>query len=301
MADQAANPANCAVPGEGGNGDAIVVFRDVSISFGGPPVLEDVSFFVQRGKTLCILGRSGVGKSVSLRLLMGFLKPDSGSICVEGKEVTELDEQGLQEVRKRLTMVFQNGALFDSLTVRENVAFPLRERGGLEEDQYLQVVNRLLLLVGADDVADQLPASLSTGRRRAVAIARALAAQPEVVLYDEPTTMVDPIIARRLGGIIQRLKHQLGLYQHCSDPRHALCGAAGGPGSVPASGPGKVFWASQGVFAIAGPGCCAVPDAGRVQVADRLMPGDSGYPTLRAKDAGRTGGAQVCGCGRGTD
>ncbi len=210
MADPAANPADCAVPGEGGNGQAIIVFRDVSISFGGPPVLEDVSFFVQRGKTLCILGRSGVGKSVSLRLLMGFLKPDSGSICVEGKELTEMNEEGLQEIRKRVTMVFQNGALFDSLTVRENVAFPLRERGGLEEDQYLQVVDRLLVLVGADDVADQLPASLSTGRRRAVAIARALAAQPEVVLYDEPTTMVDPIIARRLGGIIQRLKHQLG-------------------------------------------------------------------------------------------
>jgi phospholipid/cholesterol/gamma-HCH transport system ATP-binding protein len=210
MADHVANPADCAVPGKAGAGESVVVFRNVNISFGGPPVLEDVSFYLERGKTLCILGRSGVGKSVSLRLLMGFLKPDSGSICVEGKEVTEMDEEGLQDIRKRVTMVFQNGALFDSLTVRENVAFPLRERGGLEEDQYLQVVDRLLLLVGAEDVADQLPASLSTGRRRAVAIARALAAQPEVVLYDEPTTMVDPIIARRLGGIIQRLKRQLG-------------------------------------------------------------------------------------------
>jgi phospholipid/cholesterol/gamma-HCH transport system ATP-binding protein len=210
MADHAVNPADCAVPGKAGAGESVVVFHNVNISFGGPPVLEDVSFYLERGKTLCILGRSGVGKSVSLRLLMGFLKPDSGSICVEGKEVTEMDENGLQDIRKRVTMVFQNGALFDSLTVRENVAFPLRERGGLEEDQYLQVVDRLLLLVGAEDVADLLPASLSTGRRRAVAIARALAAQPEVVLYDEPTTMVDPIIARRLGGIIQRLKRQLG-------------------------------------------------------------------------------------------
>jgi phospholipid/cholesterol/gamma-HCH transport system ATP-binding protein len=143
-------------------------------------------------------------------MLMGFLKPDAGSIRVNGQEVTELNEDGMQQVRKRVTMVFQNGALFDSLSVRENVAFPLRERGGLEEEQILQIVNRLLTLVGADDVEDLLPASLSTGRRRAVAIARALAAQPEVVLYDEPTTMVDPIIARRLGGIIQRLKHQLG-------------------------------------------------------------------------------------------
>ena len=187
-----------------------IVFRDVSISFGDRVVLERVNFFVERGQTLCILGRSGVGKSVSLRILMGFLKPDSGSVRVEGEEITTLGEGGMQEIRKRVTMVFQNGALFDSLTVRENVAFPLRERGGLEEDQIQQVVDRLLGLVGADDVEDLLPASLSTGRRRAVAIARALAAQPEVVLYDEPTTMVDPIIARRLGGIIQRLKHQLG-------------------------------------------------------------------------------------------
>jgi phospholipid/cholesterol/gamma-HCH transport system ATP-binding protein len=188
----------------------VIVFRNVSISFDGRAVLEDVSFTIDCGQTLCILGRSGVGKSVSLRMLMGFLKPDSGSIRVNGQEITELSEEGMQQVRKRVTMVFQNGALFDSLTVRENVAFPLRERGGLEEEQVLQLVDRLLTLVGADDVVDALPASLSTGRRRAVAIARALAAQPEVVLYDEPTTMVDPIIARRLGGIIQRLKHQLG-------------------------------------------------------------------------------------------
>ena len=190
--------------------EPVIAFSNVSISFDGRAVLEDVSFSVDRGQTLCILGRSGVGKSVSLRMLMGFLKPDSGSIRVNGQEITELNEDGMQQVRKRVTMVFQNGALFDSLSVRENVAFPLRERGGLEEEQVLQIVDRLLKLVGADDVEEQLPASLSTGRRRAVAIARALAAQPEVVLYDEPTTMVDPIIARRLGGIIQRLKHQLG-------------------------------------------------------------------------------------------
>jgi phospholipid/cholesterol/gamma-HCH transport system ATP-binding protein len=187
-----------------------IVFQDVSISFDGRVVLEDVSFSVDRGQTLCILGRSGVGKSVSLRMLMGFLKPDRGSIRVNGQEITELGEDGMQMVRKRVTMVFQNGALFDSLSVRENVAFPLRERGGLDESQILQIVDRLLVLVGADDVVDAFPASLSTGRRRAVAIARALAAQPDIVLYDEPTTMVDPIIARRLGGIIQRLKHQLG-------------------------------------------------------------------------------------------
>lgn len=190
--------------------EPLIVFSHVGISFDGRPVLEDVSFHVERGRTLCILGRSGVGKSVSLRMLMGFLKPDSGSIRVDGQEITGLDDDAMQAIRKRVTMVFQNGALFDSLSVRENVAFPLRERGGLAEDQVEQIVSGLIGLVGADDVAEAFPGSLSTGRKRAVAMARALAAQPEIVLYDEPTTMVDPLIARRLGDLIQRLKRQLG-------------------------------------------------------------------------------------------
>jgi len=190
--------------------EPIIDFNHVSIAFDGRPVLEDVSFYVNRGQTLCILGRSGVGKSVALRMLMGFLKPDEGSIRIEGQEITTLDEEGMRAIRKRITMVFQNGALFDSLSVRENVAFPLRERGDLNEEQVQELVDRLIGLVGAEDVVDALPSSLSTGRKRAVAIARALAAQPEVVLYDEPTTMVDPIIARHLGDLIQRLKQQLG-------------------------------------------------------------------------------------------
>jgi phospholipid/cholesterol/gamma-HCH transport system ATP-binding protein len=202
-------PLSIAPPGPPPLGP-IIQFDRVSIAFDGRPVLEDVSFSVERGETLCILGRSGVGKSVALRMIMGFLKPDSGSIHVEGQEITSLGEEGMRAIRKRVTMVFQNGALFDSLSVRENVAFPLRERGGLDDDQVDQIVGRLIGLVGADDVTDVLPASLSTGRKRAVAMARALAAQPEVVLYDEPTTMVDPLIGRRLGGLIQRLKHQLG-------------------------------------------------------------------------------------------
>ncbi len=189
--------------------EPLIVFDHVSIAFGDHVVLDDVSFFVNRGETLCILGRSGVGKSVALRLIMGFLKPDSGSIRVEGKDITHLDEEGLRALHRCVTMVFQNGALFDSLSVRENVAFPLREHGGLAEDQIEQLVDRLIELVGAEDVVDALPASLSTGRKRAVAMARALAAQPKVVLYDEPTTMVDPLIARRLGSLIQRLKRQL--------------------------------------------------------------------------------------------
>jgi phospholipid/cholesterol/gamma-HCH transport system ATP-binding protein len=197
-------------PASGRPPEPIISFHDVSISFNGRAVLENITFSVDRGQTLCILGRSGVGKSVSLRMLMGFLQPDSGSICVEGREIAGLSEAEMRVIRKRVTMVFQNGALFDSLSVRENVSFPLRERGGLDEDQLRQIVDRLIGLVGAEDVANALPASLSTGRKRAVAMARALAAQPEVVLYDEPTTMVDPIIARRLGDLIQRLKHQLG-------------------------------------------------------------------------------------------
>jgi phospholipid/cholesterol/gamma-HCH transport system ATP-binding protein len=202
-------PPSIAPPGPPPIGP-VIVFDDVSIAFDTRAVLKNVTFSVERGETLCILGRSGVGKSVSLRLLMGFLKPDSGSIRIEGEEITDLGEEGLRAIRKHVTMVFQNGALFDSLSVRENVAFPLRERGGLAEDQVELLVDRLIALVGAEDVVDVFPSSLSTGRKRAVAMARALAAQPEIVLYDEPTTMVDPIIARRLGGLIQRLKHQLG-------------------------------------------------------------------------------------------
>jgi phospholipid/cholesterol/gamma-HCH transport system ATP-binding protein len=190
--------------------EPLISFSHVGISFDGRSVLEDISFYVDRGQTLCIMGRSGVGKSVALRLLMGFLAPDTGSIRVEGQEITTLNEEGLRAIRKRVTMVFQNGALFDSLIVRENVAFPLRERGGLSEDQIQDKVAQLIGVVGAEDVVDALPASLSTGRRRAVAIARALAAEPEVVLYDEPTTMVDPLIARRLGDLIEILKCHMG-------------------------------------------------------------------------------------------
>src|ERR1700686_4916978 len=131
------SPVTQSAPSE----EHVIDFRNVSISFDGRAVLEDVSFSVDRGQTLCILGRSGVGKSVSLRMLMGFLKPDSGSIQVNGQEITGLGEDGMQQIRKRVTMVFQNGALFDSLSVRENVAFPLRERGGLDEEQVIQIVD----------------------------------------------------------------------------------------------------------------------------------------------------------------
>ncbi len=188
-----------------------IAFENVCKSFGDFHVLKDVSFFVNAGETLCILGRSGVGKSVSLQQLMGFLKPDSGRIFVAGEDITGYDEAQMQEIRRKVTMVFQNGALFDSMSVRENVAFPLRENKRLGEDQILQIVGGLLEMVGVSAVADDLPSSLSTGMKRSVAIARALAAQPQAILYDEPTTMVDPLIARLMGDLIQKLKHQLHL------------------------------------------------------------------------------------------
>jgi phospholipid/cholesterol/gamma-HCH transport system ATP-binding protein len=188
-----------------------IEFKNVFKSFGDKKVLDDVSFDVMAGETVCILGRSGVGKSVTLQNIMGFLKPDSGRVIVAHEDVTDYPEEELERIRKKVTMVFQNGALFDSLTVGENVAFPLRERKGLAEEQILQIVNGLLEMVGVGEMRDLLPSDLSTGMKRSVAIARALAAQPECVLYDEPTTMVDPLMAQLLGDLIKRLKIQLHL------------------------------------------------------------------------------------------
>jgi phospholipid/cholesterol/gamma-HCH transport system ATP-binding protein len=186
-------------------------FKDVSKSFGSKLVLDDVSFDVKTGETVCILGRSGVGKSVSLGHIMGFLKPDKGRVIVACEDITDYNEEQLEAIRKKVTMVFQNGALFDSLTVGENVAFPLREHRDMSEDQILQVVDGLLDMVGVKEMRDLLPSDLSTGMKRSVAIARALAARPECVLYDEPTTMVDPLMAQLLGDLIKRLKAQLHL------------------------------------------------------------------------------------------
>jgi len=189
-----------------------IAFEHVSKTFGSLKVLEDINFYVLPGETLCILGRSGVGKSVSLQHIMGFLKPDAGRVLVAGEDITNFSERQLQAVRRRVTMVFQNGALFDSLTVGENVAFPLREGRGLSDDQINQIVGGLLEMVGVgEDMASLLPSDLSTGLKRSVAIARALAAEPEAILYDEPTTMVDPLIAQLLGNLIQKLQNQLHL------------------------------------------------------------------------------------------
>jgi len=200
-----------AVPDRRNQPGPYIAFDHVSISFDEFVVLDDVSFSVLPGETLCILGRSGVGKSVALKILMGFLKPDKGRVLVGGEDISHFSEREMQAVRRKVTMVFQNGALFDSLSVGENVAFPLRERGDMAEDQIQQIVRGMLEMVGVAGMEDLLPSDLSTGMKRSVAIARALASQPEAILYDEPTTMVDPLMGHLLGDLITRLKTQLHL------------------------------------------------------------------------------------------
>jgi phospholipid/cholesterol/gamma-HCH transport system ATP-binding protein len=185
-----------------------IEFRDVSMSFGDHLVLNHISFFVQHGETCVIMGRSGVGKSVTLKLILGFLHADSGRVLVGGEDITDWGEDKLAEIRRRVTMVFQSGALFDSLTVAENIAFPLEKRKDLSEDQKDARVDELAEMLEVRNDEDKLPSELSTGTKRAVAIARALAQDPEAILYDEPTTMVDPLMAAHTGDLILRLKEK---------------------------------------------------------------------------------------------
>jgi phospholipid/cholesterol/gamma-HCH transport system ATP-binding protein len=175
------------------------------------PVLVDVSFHVDAGETLAIIGRSGVGKSVSLQHIMGFLKPDKGRVWVAYTDITDMKESELRRIRKKVTMVFQSGALFDSLTVGENILFSLELRQDYDAQNKEDVVRGLLAMVDLEGYIDAYPSDLSTGYRRAVAIARALAAQPECILYDEPTTMVDPLMSDHLASLMLRLKQQLRL------------------------------------------------------------------------------------------
>src|SRR6202030_1021328 len=187
-----------------------IEFRHVYKTF-DHPVLVDSNFYVDVGETLAIIGGSGGGESVSLGHIMGFLKPDQGRVFVAYQDITDFDEAQLREIRKKVTMVFQSGALFDSLTVAENILFSLELRSDYDEKNKEDVVDGLLTLVDMLQFRDAYPADLSTGYKRAVAIARALAAQPECILYDEPTTMVDPIMSDHVGNLMLRLKRQLKL------------------------------------------------------------------------------------------
>jgi len=188
------------------SGEPYIRFIHVSKSFGEQPVLDDVSFEVRRGEMVAVLGRSGVGKSVLLKHILGFLHPDSGQVIVSGQEVSRMSEAEMTEMRRHVTMVFQSGALFDSLTVAENIAFPLEKQPGLEYEDIDAYVVKLAKMLEVEEVLEKVPSELSTGMKRAVAIARALAQNPEAILYDEPTTMVDPIMAGHMGDLILRLK-----------------------------------------------------------------------------------------------
>jgi len=189
-----------------------IEFVDVEKSFGETKVLNGISFGVEKGETFAILGPSGVGKTVTLTLAVGLLKPDRGRIIVDGDDITEMNERELAHVRRKVQLVFQSGALFDSLTVWENVAFPLSDSGHTDRD-IENKVDEYLKLVEIEDLAGLMPSELSTGMKRAVAIARALAAQPKAILYDEPTTMVDPLMSQTITKLIRKMQRQLGLTQ----------------------------------------------------------------------------------------
>jgi phospholipid/cholesterol/gamma-HCH transport system ATP-binding protein len=179
-------------------------------SFGRQEVLRGVSFEVQPGEFMALIGGSGCGKSLLLKLLVGLLKPDQGRIWVGGKNVAELSRAELESLRSRLGFVFQGGALFDSMTVYDNVAFPLREQTSLGEKEIRRKVTEELELVGLRDAEDKFPAQLSGGMLKRVALARALVRDPEIVLFDEPTTGLDPVVSRAVldlfGTVHQRLK-----------------------------------------------------------------------------------------------
>ncbi len=187
-----------------------IEFRHVYKTF-DVPVLDDVSFQVDSGETVAIIGRSGVGKSVTLAHMMGFLQADQGTVIVAHEDITGWTEAQLRRIRRKVTMVFQSGALFDSLTVGENVLFSLELREDYDASNKEAVVQGLLSMVDLLEYRDAYPSDLSMGHRRAVAIARAVAAQPECLLYDEPTTMVDPLMSDILTGLMLRLKRQLHL------------------------------------------------------------------------------------------
>jgi phospholipid/cholesterol/gamma-HCH transport system ATP-binding protein len=182
-----------------------IEFRDVYLSFDDKKVLNGVSFTVRRGETKMILGRSGGGKSTIIRLVLGLLKPDSGEILIDGEDITHYNEVAMMNVRQKIGMVFQEGALFDSLSVYENVAYRLHEKG-IPENQVENEVRRMLRFVDLEDAIEKMPSELSGGMRRRVGIARALVGDPKIVLFDEPTAGLDPPTARTICELAIKLR-----------------------------------------------------------------------------------------------
>jgi phospholipid/cholesterol/gamma-HCH transport system ATP-binding protein len=187
--------------------DHIVELTDVRKHFGRAEVLRGVPFVLEKGETLVIMGGSGSGKTVLLRIIAGLLKPEGGTVRVFGIDITRRSEEELLPIRRRMGYVFQGAALFDSLTVHENVAFPLREHTNLPESEIRDRVIRVLSLVGlSEDVLSKLPSELSGGMRKRVGIARALASEPEMLLFDEPTAGLDPTNSKMVAELIVKLK-----------------------------------------------------------------------------------------------
>jgi phospholipid/cholesterol/gamma-HCH transport system ATP-binding protein len=182
-----------------------IEFRDVHLSFDDRKVLNGLSFKVMKGETKMILGGSGCGKSTTIKLVLGLLKPDSGQIFVDGEDITDYDEAQMMRVRKKIGMIFQEGALFDSLSVYDNVAFRLHEQG-VPEEEVEPEVRRMLRFVNLEDAIDKMPIELSGGMRRRVGIARALVGDPKIVMFDEPTAGLDPPTARTICELAMKLR-----------------------------------------------------------------------------------------------
>lgn len=188
-----------------------IEIRNVSISFGEKQVLTDISLRLGSGETLMLLGVTGSGKSVFLKLIAGLLKPDSGEILIEGENTVPLGESQLNPFRKRMGIVFQEGAIFDSLSVYENVAYPLREVGQSDEDEIEQAVRQVLGFVEMEEAIDKMPAELSGGMRRRVSVARAIVTKPGIMLYDSPTAGLDPVTAHTINILIAKLRDLQGV------------------------------------------------------------------------------------------
>ncbi len=189
----------------------MIEFRNVTKSFEDEVVLRDVSFKITQGETKIILGASGSGKSTILKLILGLIKPESGQILIDDEDITQMPERNLVHIRRSIGMVFQEGALFDSLSVRENVGYRLYEEGRASEEEIESAVLRVLGFVGLSDSIDKMPAELSGGMKRRVGIARALMGTPKVVLYDEPTAGLDPITKRTIVELMIKLRDLEGV------------------------------------------------------------------------------------------